>query len=48
MGSKADKMTIDAYEKEFDRGIPLGQTAKNPSRIAASLYDSYVNAGGFE
>ncbi len=48
MGNRADKMTIDAYEKEFDRVIPLGQTAKNPGRIATSVFDGYVNARGFE
>ncbi len=48
MGTRADTEMIAAYEKEFARVIPLGQTAKNPGRIATSLFDGYVNARGFD
>ena len=48
MGTKANQELISAFEQEFARVIPLGQTAKNPGRIATSLFDGYVQARGFD
>lgn len=48
MGTRQDKAVIDALEKTFDRVIPIGQTAKNPGRIATSIFDGYTAARGFD
>lgn len=48
MGTKADTETIAAYEKAFGRVITLGQTHKNPGRIATSLAEAYIAARGFD
>ena len=48
MGTSADKAFITAFEETFDRVIPIGQTAKNPGRIATSIFEGYTAARGFE
>lgn len=48
MGTRADRETIAAYETAFDRVITLGQTHKNPGRIATSLAEAYIAARGFD
>ena len=47
VGTKGDTATIDAFESAFNRVIPLGQTHKNPGRIATSLSEAYIVARGF-
>lgn len=48
MGTAASSEVLKAFENAFDRVIPIGQTAKNPGRIATSMFDGYVTARGFE
>lgn len=47
-GTQADTELIRAFEAEFERVIPLGQTHRNPGRIAASLSEAYIAARGFD
>lgn len=47
LGTRSDRSVIEAFEKEFDRVIPVGQTAKNPGRIATSMFDGYLAARGY-
>ena len=46
-GVRNDMDTIAAFEAEFNRVIPLGQTHKNPGRIATSMTEAYIAARGF-
>lgn len=48
MGTRADKQAISAFEEAFGRVIPIGQTAKNPGRIATSISEGYMAARGFD
>ncbi|MBR4444870.1 MAG: FAD-dependent oxidoreductase [Solobacterium sp.] len=48
MGTRANKDAISAFEAAFDRVVLIGQTAKNPGRIATSMFDGYVTARGYE
>lgn len=47
-GVRNDDEIIRTFEKEFDRVIPLGQTHRNPGRIAASMSEAYIAARGFD
>ena len=48
MGIRSDNELIRQFEEAFDRVIPLGQTHKNPGRIATSMADGYIAARGFD
>lgn len=48
MGTRVDDTAIQAYEDTFDRVICLGQTHKNPGRIATSVSEGYIAARGFD
>ncbi len=48
MGTRVDSDTIRAYEDAFDRVICLGQTHRNPGRIATSMTEGYIAARGFD
>ena len=48
VGVRNDNEIIREFEKEFDRVIPLGQTHRNPGRIAASMSEAYIAARGFD
>ena len=48
MGTRANKDAITAFEAAFARVVLIGQTAKNPGRIATSMFDGYVTARGYE
>lgn len=47
VGVKGDNGIVEAFEREFNRVIPLGQTHKNPGRIATSMAEAYIAARGF-
>ena len=42
-----DPATVEAFQAEFRRVIPLGQVHKNPGRIATSMTEAYIAARGF-
>ena len=42
------KAVITAFEDALNGVIPIGQTAKNPGRIAASIFDGYTAACGYD
>lgn len=48
MGTRVDDTAIQAYEDTFDWVICLGQTHKNPGRIATSVSEGYIAARGFD
>ncbi len=48
MGTRSDTALVKAFEAEFARVVPVGQTVHNPGRIATSLFDGYVAARGFD
>ena len=48
MGTTVDREMIQKYEAAFDRVICLGQTHKNPGRIATSMAEAYIAARGFD
>ncbi len=48
LGTRTDRTVTEAFEKEFDRVIPVGQANKNPGRIATSMLDGYLAARGYE
>lgn len=48
MGTRVDRDLIKSYEESFDRVICLGQTHKNPGRIAISMTEAYIAARGFD
>ncbi len=48
MGIRSDSELIKKFEEAFDRVIPLGQTHKNPGRIATSMADGYIAARAFD
>ena len=48
MGIRSDNELIKEFEAAFSRVIPLGQTHKNPGRIATSIAEGYIAARGFD
>lgn len=48
MGTRVDSEMIKSYEDAFDRVVCLGQTHKNPGRIATSMTEAYIAARGFD
>ncbi len=48
LGLKPKKDLVKAFEKEFNRVIPLGEARRTPGRVAASMEDGYVMARGFD
>ena len=48
LGNRTDREMIRTWEEAFDRVVCLGQTHKNPGRIATSLTEAYIAARGFD
>lgn len=48
MGQHVDSAALKAFEEQFDRVIPLGESRKAPGRIATSMADGYIQALGFD
>ena len=48
LGNRTDREMIRTWEEAFDRVVCLGQTHKNPGRIATSVAEAYIAARGFD